>query len=168
MSLNNLDQEFVIQSYKNIDELEFRLNSLLPLVNLLYPHHKYDYDSFKLMLCKLMSEGGFELSVVIHTPTDSVSAFGGFFIKKSLSWGKYLYFADFVVDLNYRRKGLLKLYYDFLESTAKAESCESIHLDVRYERSDSIKSHVKSGALLFGHHLVFKHFKPEDLAGVRF
>jgi len=87
---------------------------------------------------------------------DVIMGVVGFYLANSLSWGKYLYVADLVVDENYRSKGYGEQLFSWLIKQAKDNDCQQFHLDSGVQRFAAHRFYLRQKMNITSHHFVIK------------
>jgi len=97
-------------------------------------------------------ESGFQFVYLVDS--EDVAAVAGFHIGESLSWKRYLYVDDLVVDKVKRSKGYGSMLLDWIRNYAESENCLQIHLDSRVIRYKTHKFYLNQGFYIGGYHFV--------------
>jgi len=87
---------------------------------------------------------------------DQVVGVAGFKIDNSLSWGKYLYVADLVVEEKARSHGYGKSLFTWLIQYAKQHNCQQFHLDSGVQRFSAHKFYLNQKMHISSHHFSLK------------
>ncbi len=97
-------------------------------------------------------ENGYQLVAVLSD--DSVVAVSGFYIRKNLAWGKFLYIDDLITDEKQRSGGFGKMLLGYLYDEARKNNCEQLHLDSGVQRKDAHRFYEREGMTFASHHYV--------------
>lgn len=149
-----MEQQFLIKNCDNFNELDIFFDDIVVLINLLHPKREYTRNSLRELLDELIKDS-LQVVLILDKSNNKLAAMGCHLLKNSLSWGTYLYVSDFVIALDYRKKGLMRYYAKYLDDIAIISNCDSIRLNLAYDRVNSLQSYIKAGGAMFGHHLVF-------------
>ena len=85
-----------------------------------------------------------------------VVACAGFRVGEWLSWGRALYVDDLVTDELERSKGHGDALFDWLVATARAEGCETLHLDSGVQRFAAHRFYLRKRMSITAHHFAMK------------
>ena len=158
-----------IPAFQEIDGLNdvfyAHLEEFVRSLDLLYPQHKYNKETAASTMGELFKD---KYRLVFIYLNNDFAGFGGYFLKNSLSWGKYLYVNDLVVNPEYRGKKIAKYFFEYTKEVAKNNDCGSVRLDTRLERKNTVVSHIKNGGYIFGFHIVMADIKEENLENINF
>ncbi|MEH6551698.1 MAG: GNAT family N-acetyltransferase [Pseudomonadales bacterium] len=94
--------------------------------------------------------------LISETKNNDVIAVAGFRILSNFAMGRKLYIEDLVTSEAVRSKGFGKILLDYLESFAKQEGCQVLHLDSGTQRHRAHKFYFTNNLEIFSYHFV-KH-----------
>ncbi|MEM8676924.1 MAG: GNAT family N-acetyltransferase [Cyanobacteria bacterium P01_G01_bin.67] len=97
--------------------------------------------------------GGYQLAYIKDFEVLGVA---GFRIDTSLSWGKYLYVADLVVEQNKRSQGYGEALFTWLIAFAKQHHCQQLHLDSGVQRFAAHRFYLQQKMHISSHHFTLK------------
>ncbi len=83
---------------------------------------------------------------------DKVAGVAGFKQDTSLSWGKYLYVADLVVDEKVRSQKYGSALFTWLIAYAKENKCQQFHLDSGVQRFTAHRFYLNQEMYISSHH----------------
>ncbi len=83
---------------------------------------------------------------------DKVAGVAGFKQDTSLSWGKYLYVADLVVDEKVRSQKYGSALFTWLIAYAKENKCQQFHLDSGVQRFTAHRFYLNQKMYISSHH----------------
>ncbi|MGD1874020.1 MAG: GNAT family N-acetyltransferase [Mastigocoleus sp.] len=83
-----------------------------------------------------------------------VLAVAGFHISESLSWGKFLYISDLIVDQNARSQNYGKHLFEWLVEYGKSHNCNELHLDSGVQRFDAHRFYFRQRMKISSHHFL--------------
>ncbi|GAB4225083.1 MAG: GNAT family N-acetyltransferase [Stanieria sp.] len=93
---------------------------------------------------------GYQLA---FTELDSeIVAVAGFYISECLSWGKFLYVYDLIVDETLRSQGYGRALFEWLVDYARVNGCEQLHLDSGVQRFEAHRFYLKQRMNIVAHH----------------
>ena len=136
--------------------LAFSTNEIercFPTMFQLRPHLKS--EDFAAQVLQQMRTG-YQLAYISDKEKDVAIGIAGFYIANSLSWGKYLYVADLVVDQNHRSQGYGEQLFDWVMNHAKDNDCEQFHLDSGVQRFAAHRFYMRQKMNITSHHFVLK------------
>ncbi len=109
--------------------------------------------SYTSMLQKMVPNNYFQLQAFINNKIVGVS---GFWLQTKLYIGSYLEIDNFVVDINFRSKGIGEKLILEIEKIAKNENCNAIMLDAYLENKKGHSFYNKFGFEAKGYHFIKK------------
>ena len=127
------------------------IEQCFPIVSQLRPH--LNADEFVDLIQQQIALG-YQLAYV--TEQDLIVGIGGFHIATSLSWGKYLYVADLVVDEKYRSQGYGEQLFNWLIEYARNNNCQQFHLDSGVQRFAAHRFYLRQKMNITSHHFALK------------
>ncbi|MEM7760365.1 MAG: GNAT family N-acetyltransferase, partial [Cyanobacteria bacterium P01_A01_bin.40] len=74
----------------------------------------------------------------------------------SLSWGKYLYVADLVIEQYRRSQGYGEVLFTWLIAFAKQHNCQQLHLDSGVQRFAAHRFYLRQKMNISSHHFTLK------------
>jgi GNAT superfamily N-acetyltransferase len=81
-----------------------------------------------------------------------IVAVAGFRLSESLSWGKFLYVDDLVVDQGVRSQGYGQQLLQWLINYAKQQECDQFHLDSGVQRFEAHRFYFQQRLSIIGYH----------------
>jgi GNAT superfamily N-acetyltransferase len=81
-----------------------------------------------------------------------VVAVAGFSISECLSWGKFLYVYDLIVDETLRSQGYGQALFKWLVDYGTLNGCEQLHLDSGVQRFEAHRFYLKQRMNIVAHH----------------
>jgi GNAT superfamily N-acetyltransferase len=126
------------------------LRWIYPTMCLLRP--QYSEDEFVAYALNAVLPSG--ASMIAAVSNGNVVAAATFRIAYSLSWGKYLYIDDLVVNEAERSHGHGGALLRYLAEQARAEGCVELHLDSGVQRHDAHRFYLRERM-----DIVFFHFR---------
>ncbi len=121
-----------------------------PIMSQLRLHLKA--DKFVQQIQSQMASG-YQLAYIQDPEVIGVA---GFKIDLSLSWGKYLYVADLVVDTKMRSHGYGSALFTWLVTYAKQHNCQQFHLDSGVQRFAAHRFYLRQKLDITSHHFTLK------------
>jgi GNAT superfamily N-acetyltransferase len=79
-------------------------------------------------------------------------AIAGFHLSESLSWGRFLYVDDLVVDQKERSQGYGQQLLQELIEYAKQQDCQQFHLDSGVQRFEAHRFYFQQRLAITGYH----------------
>ena len=137
----------MIQLAFSPDEIE----QCFSVMSQLRPHLKS--DNFIAQI-EQQRQLGYRLAYI--TEEEEIMGVAGFKLATSLSWGKYLYVADLVVDENHRSKYYGEMLFKWLIQYAKDNSCQQLHLDSGVQRFAAHRFYFRQKMSITGHHFALQ------------
>ena len=99
---------------------------------------------------QILGKEGYELA--FGEAQSKVVAVAGFRILHSLSWQKYLYIHDLVVDSEHRSQGYGENLLRWLIAYGRDHQCQQIHLDSGVQRFAAHRFYLKQYLEIKAHH----------------
>ncbi|MEL6496781.1 MAG: GNAT family N-acetyltransferase [Cyanobacteria bacterium J06623_7] len=121
-----------------------------PVIYQLRPH--LHADTFVEQV-EMQMQSGYQLAYLGEPLVIGVT---GFHLATSLSWGKYLYVADLVVDREARSQGYGGALFAWLVEYAQQQSCQQLHLDSGVQRFAAHRFYLQQQMNISGHHFALK------------
>ena len=118
-----------------------------PVMNHLRP--RYSSSEF---LSRVRQQQGEGYKLAMLAEEDLVVAVAGYRVGHNLAWGKYLYVDDLVTDASRRSEGHGERLMDWLVDTARAQSCDELHLDSGVQRYGAHRFYLRYGMDITSHH----------------
>ncbi|BAU63885.1 GCN5-related N-acetyltransferase [Stanieria sp. NIES-3757] len=81
-----------------------------------------------------------------------IVAVAGFYISECLSWGKFLYVYDLIVDETLRSQGYRQALFEWLVDYGTLNGCEQLHLDSGVQRFEAHRFYLKQRMNIVAHH----------------
>lgn len=129
-------------------ETEAELRLCYPVMHQLRQH--LSLDEFLTRAARQQKEAGYRIAML--TAAANVKAVAGFRISEGLAWGKYLYVDDLVTDAASRSAGHGDALFDWLIDFARAEHCQSFHLDSGVQRFEAHRFYLRKRMQIASHH----------------
>lgn len=123
------------------------IEQCFPIMSQLRPHLKSENFTAQI---EQQIELGYRLAYI--TEQDVIMGVAGFNLATSLSWGKYLYVADLVVDKNHRSKYYGEMLFKWLIQYAQDSSCQQLHLDSGVQRFAAHRFYFRQKMSITSHH----------------
>ena len=98
----------------------------------------------------LLKKEGYQL--VFCEVKSSVIAVAGFRILNSLSWQKYVYVHDLVVDSAYRSQGYGECLLQWVINYSRQNGCQQLHLDSGVQRFAAHRFYLSQYLEIKAHH----------------
>lgn len=95
---------------------------------------------------------GYRLVALYDSDGDPV-AVAGFRISECLAWGRHMYVDDLVTDAVARSSGYGEALLEWLETAARVEGCQELHLDSGVQRYAAHRFYLRLGYEIRSHHL---------------
>lgn len=127
-------------------------------IHFLYP--KMDSEKYESYLKEMLPHNYKQLAVFDGEKCVGIT---GFWKGVKLWSGPYLEIDNFVVDPDYRKKGIGKLMTDYIEAKAKELGSTMIVLDAYVENFTAHKFYYNQGFVPRGYHFL-KIIKPDQLS----
>jgi GNAT superfamily N-acetyltransferase len=131
---------------KKVSSLEEMLPHF-PLIKQLSP--KLGKKTYKELLELMIPHNYFQAAIYDQGKCVAVS---GYWICAKLYSGKYIEIDNFVVDENYRSKGLGKILLGWLLKEGKKEGCQTAMLDAYAENTGAHRFYYREGFYIRGFH----------------
>jgi GNAT superfamily N-acetyltransferase len=128
-------------------ETDDQIMRCFPLMKVLRPHLE---ETKFLAAVRQQQTQGYHLLFVESDGT--VKSAAGYRIQAFLAWGKCLYIDDLITLPGATRQGLAGQLLDWLIDHARAEECDSVHLDSGYQRHHAHRLYLNKGFTLNCHH----------------
>ncbi|KXF83321.1 GNAT family N-acetyltransferase [Enterovibrio coralii] len=106
---------------------------------------------------KKQRESGYQLVYV--ESEGNILGVAGFVEGEKLSWGKYIYVDDLVVDESSRSQGVGTLLINWFKKRCKKEGFNQLHLDSGVQRYKAHRFYQREKFRISSHHFVTKSFK---------
>ncbi|PKF48991.1 N-acetyltransferase [Enterovibrio nigricans] len=106
---------------------------------------------------KKQRESGYQLVYV--ESEGRILGVAGFLEGEKLSWGKYIYIDDLVVDESSRNNGVGTLLLDWFKIRCKNQGFDQLHLDSGVQRFKAHRFYQREKFRISSHHFVTKSFK---------
>ena len=114
----------------------------------LRPH--LDRDTFLARVGRQRARAGYQIAFV-ETEV-MIRSVAGFRMSEALAWGRYLYVDDLVTRQADHGKGYGSVLIEWLIGYARANSCDSFHLDSGVQRVDAHRFYLSRGMKISSHH----------------
>jgi len=98
-------------------------------------------DSYLETIRRQRETNNYHLAAVVEDGV--VKCVAGYRIAEGLSWGKYLYVDDLVVDENTRSRSCGKQMMDWLAEQVKENGCAQLHLDSGVQRHSAHRFYLR-------------------------
>lgn len=85
-----------------------------------------------------------------------VRSVAGFRVSEALAWGKFLYVDDLVTRKSDHGSGYGKALFEWLLGYARANGCETFHLDSGVQRFGAHRFYLSRGMDITSHHFAMK------------
>jgi len=135
-----------------ITDLETK-NSMIeafPLIHQMYK--KMDYKAFEVALDEMILNNNYKM--VAGYVDDKIVAVSGYWIARMLYCGRYLQVSNFVVDENFRGRGVGKKILNYLENKARNLGCDKVVLDSYTENKKSHSLYFNEDFYIRGFHFM--------------
>ena len=126
---------------------DIQIERCFPIMSQLRPH--LNPDNFVSEIENQMKDN-YQLAFLEER--EEIIAVAGFRFSTSLSWGKFLYIFDLVVDEAKRSQNYGKQLFQWLIKYAKEHNCQQVHLDSGVQRFDAHRFYMKQSMAITGHH----------------
>ena len=130
---------------------DVQIERCFPVMSQLRPH--LNSDGFVSQVKNQMGDG-YQLAFL--EDREEIIAVAGFRISTSLSWGKFLYVFDLVVDESKRSQSYGQQLFQWLIKYAQDYHCQQLHLDSGVQRFDAHRFYIKQLMAITGHHFALK------------
>ncbi len=124
------------------------IRACYPVMRQLRPHFNEERTFIEQVQRQLSA--GYKLACAKEE--GQVRAVTGFQILEFLAWGKVLYIADLVSDLEARKNGHASKLLQWVIEQAKQENCDQVHLDSGPQRHDAHRFYLNHRFKITGHH----------------
>ena len=121
-----------------------------PLIHQMYK--KMDYEAFELALDEMILNNNYKM--VAGYIDDKIVAVSGYWIARMLYCGRYLQASNFVVDENFRGRGIGKKILNYLENKACNLGCDKMVLDSYTENKKSHSLYFNEDFYIRGFHFM--------------
>lgn len=130
---------------------DVQIEQCFPVMSQLRSH--LDFDVFVSQV-KNQMEDDYQLAFL--EDREEIIAVAGFRISTSLSWGRFLYVFDLVVDESKRSQSYGQQLFQWLIKYAKDLHCQQLHLDSGVQRFDAHRFYIKQSLNITGHHFALE------------
>lgn len=96
---------------------------------------------------------------VVFAEDGGIHAVAGYRYIESLAWGKALYVDDLVTASPARSRGMGGALFDWLVAQARAENCDSVHLESGVQRFGAHRFYLRRRMDITSHHFAL-NLKP--------
>ncbi|RFZ91170.1 GNAT family N-acetyltransferase [Mucilaginibacter conchicola] len=114
------------------------------------PH--LDAGNLAVLVKRMIREGGFEIVYAMDEDTNSAMGFAGYRKYEMLRTGKIIYIDDLYTAPESRKKGCAAALLGFIESEAREQQVQSIHLDSGYALHPAHRLYLNQGYILACNH----------------
>lgn len=121
-----------------------------PLIHQMYK--KMDYKAFEVALDEMILNNNYKM--VAGYVDDKIVAVSGYWIARMLYCGRYLQVSNFVVDENFRGRGVGKKILNYLENKARNLGCDKVVLDSYTENKKSHSLYFNEDFYIRGFHFM--------------
>ena len=121
-----------------------------PLIHQMYK--KMDYKTFEVALDEMILNKNYKM--VAGYVDDKIVAVSGYWIARMLYCGRYLQVSNFVVDENFRGRGVGKKILNYLENKARNLGCDKVVLDSYTENKKSHSLYFNEDFYIRGFHFM--------------
>lgn len=128
-------------------ESDSQILACFPVLAQLRPHLKQ--ENF-LAQVQRQKQNSYQLAFLERD--GQVVAVAGFWISECLSWGRFLYVYDLVVDEAVRSKGYGQNLFKWLIEFATHRDCKQLHLDSGVQRFDAHRFYLQQRMNITAHH----------------
>jgi GNAT superfamily N-acetyltransferase len=128
-------------------ETDEQIMACFPVMKVLRPHLE---ETTFLAAIRRQQAQGYKLLYI--ESEGMVKSAAGYRIQDFLAWGKTLYIDDLITMPGLTRQGYAGQLLDWLIDHARAEGCDSVHLDSGYQRQHAHRLYLNKGFILACHH----------------
>ncbi|TWR24402.1 GNAT family N-acetyltransferase [Mucilaginibacter pallidiroseus] len=132
-----------VQSAEDIDKCK-------DLILAFRPH--LDAGGVSDQVTRMIRDGGFEIVYAVDENTNNAMAFAGYRKYEMLRTGKIIYIDDMYTAPESRKKGCAAALLGFIESEAREQEVQSIHLDSGYALHPAHRLYLNQGYILACNH----------------
>ena len=111
-----------------------------------------DYKTFEVALDEMILNNNYKM--VAGYVDDKIVAVSGYWIARMLYCGRYLQVSNFVVDENFRGRGVGKKILNYLENKARNLGCDKVVLDSYTENKKSHSLYLNEDFYIRGFHFM--------------
>jgi GNAT superfamily N-acetyltransferase len=127
------------------------LRRCFPVVHELRPHlTEPDF------LAQVGRQRGERYNLAFAEDGGAIQAVAGYRYLESLAWGKALYVDDLVTASQARSQGVGGALFDWLLAQARAQDCDSVHLESGVQRFGAHRFYLRKRMDITSHHFALK------------